>query len=90
MPFPNKGSGQERFQIVGMVLIQNHTPKDTFDSKYKTSFRICKKFSNKVFDVQDSTGKVRLMSIQHLQLLYPTEHMLTNLPDITSFGCTTK
>ena len=29
-------------------------------------------------------------SIQKLQLLYPAEHMLTNLPDITSFGHTTK
>ena len=30
------------------------------------------------------------MSIQHLELLYPTKHMLTNLHDITSFGHGTK
>ena len=70
--------------------IGDHTPKDTFDSKYKPSFIICKKISDKASDVQDSTGKVRGVSIQHLQLLHSLEHVLTNLLDITSFGCTTK
>ena len=42
------------FRIGGMALIKNHTPKDTFDLKYKPSFRICRKISDKVFDVQDS------------------------------------
>ena len=27
---------------------QNHTPKDAFDLKYKSSFRICKKISDKL------------------------------------------
>ena len=31
------------FKIGDMILINNHTPKDAFDSKYKPSFRICKK-----------------------------------------------
>ena len=69
-----------------MVLLRNHTPKDTFNSKYKPSFRICKKISDKAFDVQDNLGKIKRVSIQHLQLLHPTEHMLTNLLDINSFG----
>ena len=73
-----------------MVLIKKYTPKDAFDSKYNPSFRICKKSSDKVFDVEDSAGKVRWVSIQHLQLLYPIEYMLTNLPDIASFRHTPK
>ena len=32
-------------------------PKDTFDSKYKPSFRICKKILDKAFDIHDSAGK---------------------------------
>ena len=69
-----------------MVPLRNHTPKDTFDSKCKPSFRIYKKTSDKAFDVQDNLDKIKRVSIQHLQLLHPTEHMLTNLLDISSFG----
>ena len=45
-----------------MVLLRNHTPKNTFDSKYKPSFRICKKISDKAFDVQDNLGKIKRVS----------------------------
>ena len=50
-----------------MVLLKNHSPTSDFDSEYKSSFRICKWISDKVFDVWDSAGKVRHVSIQHLQ-----------------------
>ena len=46
--------------------------------------------SDKAFAVQDILGKVKGVSIQHLQLLHPTEQVLTNLPDINSFACTIK
>ena len=65
-------------------------PTAALGSKYKPSFRICKRLSDKAFDVQDSTGKIRHVSIEHLQLLYPTEHVLTHLPGMNSFGQTTK
>ena len=87
---PVRDPNKTNFKRGYMVLIKNHTPKDTFDSKYKPSFRICKKISDKAHDVQDSARKVRWVSVQHLQLLYHTEHVLTNLPDITLFGHTTK
>ena len=81
----------KKYKIEDMGLVKNLTLiKDAFDSKYEPSSRICKKISDTPFDVQDSTGKVRWVSIPHLQLLHPAEHMLTNLPDITSFGHTTK
>ena len=32
---------------------------DTFDLKYKPSFRTCKKISYKAFDVQDNARKAR-------------------------------
>ena len=89
-PPPIRDPDKMEFKIGDIVLMKNHTPKDTFDSKYKPSFRICKKISDKAFDIQNSAGKVRWVSIQHLQLLYPAEYVFTNLPDKTSFGCTTK
>ena len=72
------------FKIGDMVLIRNHTPEDIFDLKYKPSFRICKKISDKAFDVQDGAGKIRQVSMQHLQLLYLAEHVLANLFHMTS------
>ena len=73
-----------------MILLKNHASTNAFDTKYTPSFRICKWISDKAFDVQESTGKVRHESIQHLQLLHPTEHVLTHLPHITSVGCMMK
>ena len=40
-------------------------PTTAFDSKYKPNYRICKWLSDKAFDVQDNTGKVRHTSIQY-------------------------
>ena len=56
-PLPIRDPDKIDFKIGDMVLIKNHTPKDTFDSKYQSSFRICKKTLDKAFDVQDSAGK---------------------------------
>ena len=78
-PSPIRNPSKTNFKIGDLVLFRNHTPKGTFDSKYKPSSRICKKISDKAFDVQDNLGKSKKVSIQHLQLLYPTEHMFTNL-----------
>ena len=73
-----------------MVLLRNHTPTGTFDSKYKPSLQICKTILDMTFEVQDNIGKMKWVLLQHLQLLYPVEHVLTNPTDINSFGCTTK
>ena len=40
-----------------MVLLRIHNPKGTFDSKYIPSFQICKKISDKAFDVQHNLEK---------------------------------
>ena len=55
-----------------MVLLKNDVPTNTIDIKNKPSFRICKQISDKAFDVQESAGKVRCVSMQHLHLLHPT------------------
>ena len=73
-----------------MVHLRNHTPKDTFNSKYKPSFRIWKTIADKAFDIQDHLGKIQKVSLQHVQLLNPAEHVLTNLPDINPFWWATK
>ena len=49
-----------------MVILKNHVPTVALDTKYKPSFKICKSISDKAFDVQDSIGKIRCVSIQHL------------------------
>ena len=48
---PIRDPDRTDFKIRDMVLIKNHTPKDAFDSTYKPSFRICKKISDKAFEV---------------------------------------
>ena len=77
-------------KVGDMVLLKNHVPTNAFHAKYKSSFRICKCISDKAFDVQDSAGKVRCLSIHHLQLLHLAEHVLIQLPDMASFGRTLK
>ena len=52
-----------------LVTLKNDPPANALGTNYKPSFRICKCISDKAFDVQDSTGKVICLSLQHLQLL---------------------
>ena len=59
-----------------MVLLKNHAPVNTFDTKYKPNFRICKQIYAKAFYLQNSAGKIKCVSIQHHQLLHPIEHVL--------------
>ena len=66
-----------------MVLLRNHTFKDTFDLNINQVSEFV--ISDKAFDVQDNLGKIKRVSFQHLQLLHPTDHVLTNLSDINSF-----
>ena len=89
-PAPIRDPDKTNLEISDMVLLRNQTPKDTFDSKYKPSFRIWKKISDKAFYVQDNLGKIKRVSIQHLQVLHPTEKVLTKPPYIYSFGWATK
>ena len=44
------------FKVGDMV---SYTPTSVFDTKYEPSFKTCKWISDKAFDVQDSTEKVR-------------------------------
>ena len=46
-PTPTSDPSKTNFKIGDIVLLRNHTPKDTFDSKYKPGFRICKNISDK-------------------------------------------
>ena len=73
------------FKMGDMVLLGSHTPKDIFDSKYKQSSGFVRKFQTRLMMFKMIKAKLRV-SFQHLQLLQPTEHMLTNLPHLNSFG----
>ena len=54
-----KDPSKANFKRGNMVLLGNHTPKETFCPKYKLRFQICKKISDKAFEVQDNLGKVK-------------------------------
>ena len=58
-PSPIRDQDKTDFKIVDMVLIKKVYHKDTFDAKYKPSFRLCKKILGKAFHVQNSAGMVR-------------------------------
>ena len=47
-----------------------------------------KKIEEKAFDVQDPTGKIKRVSAEHIQSMYPAEHYLTALPQKEIFGRT--
>ena len=60
---PIKDPNKSNLKVEDMVLLKNHTPTTASDYKYKPSFIICKQLSDNTFDVQDSTGKIRWVSI---------------------------
>ena len=61
-PPPMGNPNNEELKIGDLVLIKNQTPQSPFDAKYKSSYRIIKRIGDKLFDVQDPTGKVKRVS----------------------------
>ena len=88
---PPTGNPQNTDLKVGdLILIKNQAPQSAFDTKYKPSFCIVKKIREKAFYVQDPTGKIKTLSAEHIQFMYPAEHYLTALPQKEIFGRTAK
>ena len=58
-PAPIKDPNKTDFKVGGVVPLKCHTLTTAFDVKYKTSYIIYKHHSEKAFDIQDNTGKVR-------------------------------
>ena len=46
-----RDADKTEFKIRDMVLLKTHTQMNAFDSKYKPSFRMCTRISDKAFDV---------------------------------------
>ena len=61
-----------------------------FDARYKTSYRIIKRTGDKSFKMQGPTGKVKRVSVWHLQFMYPAEYYVTSLPRMEMFQRTAK
>ena len=80
----------EELKIGDLVLIKNQTPQWPFDVKYKPSNRIITRIGDKSFDVKDPTGKVKRVSVQHLQFMYPADYYVTALPQMEMFIRTAK
>ena len=72
------------------MLIKNQTPQSSFNAKYKPSYRIIKRISDKSFYMQYPTCKVKRVSAQHLQFMYPAEYYVTALPKVEMFVRTAK
>ena len=49
-----------------------------------------KKIREKAFDVQDPSGKIKRVSAEQIQFMYPVKHYLTVLPQMEIFERTAK
>ena len=54
-----------------LILIKNQTPYSIAHVKYKPNYHIVKKIGKKAFDVQHPTGKIKRVSAEHVQFMYP-------------------
>ena len=77
-------------KVGDLILIKTQAPHSTFVVKYKPVYCIVKKIGEKAFDVQDQTGKIKRVSSEHIQFMYPAEHYLTALLQKEIFGRTVK
>ena len=57
-----------------------------FDMKYIPSYRIIKLINEHVVDVQDMIGNIRRINIKDIHLMFPSEYVLSHLPDEQAFG----
>ena len=56
-PIANAHNG--KLKIGDLVLIKNQTLQSPFNAIFKPSYRIIKKISDRSFNMQDPTGKVK-------------------------------
>ena len=49
-----------------------------------------KKIGEKAFDMQDPIRKIKRVSAEYVQFMYPVEHYLTTLPQKETSGRTAK
>ena len=68
------------------MLIKNHNRDSPFDTKCIPSYRIVKLVSESATDVQDKMGKTRRVNLNDVYLMFPSEYVLSHLPDNQAFG----
>ena len=78
-PPPTGNPCNEELKIGDLVLIKNQTLQSPFNARYKPSYRIIQRIGDKSFKMQDPTGKVKRVSVQQLQFMYPAEYYVTAL-----------
>ena len=82
---PTRDPDKTDFKIGDMVLVKSHTSKMHLIQNTNLLLEFARKFQTEHLMYKTVLER----SIQHLQLLHPAE-LMTNLPDINSFGCTSK
>ena len=65
---------------------KNHHRDSPFDTKYIHNHRIIKLVNECTTDVQDTMGKIRRVNLSDVHLMFPSEYVLSHLPDSQTFG----
>ena len=83
---PNSKVTPPQFQVGDMVLIKNHNRDSPFNTKYIPSYRIVKLINEHAADVQYTMGKIKRVNLNDVHLMFPSEYILSHLPDNKTFG----
>ena len=83
---PNKKTRDlSKFKVRDLVPLKNHK-EQKWDAKYMPNFCICKAIKNRAYELQGPCGHVRCSTVADIQLLMPTECIVSMLLDIKAFG----
>ena len=74
------------FKVGDMVLLKIHTQKMLSMQSISLASGFVKESLTKLLMYKIAQGRSGECVCNILQLIHPTEHVLTHLPDITSFG----
>ena len=83
---PKMNQSTPSFRVGDMLLIRNHSRDSPFDMKYIPSYRIIKIINEPVIDVQDMIDNIRWVNIKDIHPMFPSEYVLSHLPDNQAFG----
>ena len=86
LDLPKMNQSTPFFRVGYMVLIRNHSRDSLFDTKYIPSYRIIKIINECAVDVQDTIGNIRRVNIKDIHPMFPSEYVLSHLPDNEAFG----
>ena len=75
-----------QYKIGDLVMIKNFDKKSNWDVKYIPNFTIIRLIGHRQLEVSNLTGRLRKVNICGMQKIFPSDFVVSSVPDEQVFG----